>query len=78
MLAASSLTLAAVIAAVVAFTGWLVGLGALLVVGRRDFEARHPRTARRLDRTVVVSWVASTVVLFGPALGLTIASLSAD
>lgn len=77
-LAASTLTVAAVSAAVIAFAGWIVGLVALMVVARTDFESRHPRLARRLDGTVWIAWVASTAVLFGPALGLTIASLSVD
>jgi hypothetical protein len=75
-LAASTLTVAAVSAAVIAFVGWLAGLVALMVVARTDFETRHPRLARRLDGAVWISWVVSTAVLFGPALGLTIASLS--
>jgi hypothetical protein len=34
--------------------------------------------ARRLDRAVWISWVGGTAVLFGPALGLTLAALFAE
>jgi hypothetical protein len=65
----------AVAVSVLAFTGWLVGLLASVLVASSDFAARHPRLAARLDRTVWVSWIGSTIVLFGPALGLLLAAM---
>jgi hypothetical protein len=78
VLGASALVIAAVGASVLAFGAWLVGMLALVVVSRAGFDDRHPRMARRLDRAVWISWIGGTAVLFGPALGLTLAALFAE
>jgi hypothetical protein len=65
---------AAVATAAVAFAIWMFGLLALMLVARRDIDIHHPRLARRLDQAVWWSWVGSTAILFGPALGLGIAA----
>ena len=75
MLGTSALVIAAVGASVLAFGAWLVGMFALVVVSRSGFDERHPRMARGLDRAVWISWLSGTAVLFGPALGLTLAAL---
>jgi hypothetical protein len=78
VLGASALVIAAVSASVLAFGAWLFGMLALVVVSCSGFDDRHPRMARSLDRAVWISWLAGTAVLFGPALGLTLAALFVD
>jgi hypothetical protein len=75
MFGIAMLTAAAVAAAVIGFGGWLMGLLALVIVSKREFDVRHPRMAARLDRAVWTLWITGAAVMFGPAFGLGMAAL---